>query len=151
MMPSLYSTGNQTQGLMLVREFSPSSSSNCEVTSTEIIKEGGEGSCAGSQGSCWDLRLPPPPLLACLFTFWEEWMINYALALPFPAKAVLKSQFHHLQLLQRLSSSRRKLGKEAIAWPGSSFERKHKAVPTASLARCRPCFQQNLKTTAERT
>lgn len=62
---------------------------------------------------------------------------------------MLKSQFHHLQLLQRLSSSRRKLGKEAIAWPGSNFERKHGAVPTASLARCRPWFQQNLKATAK--
>lgn len=95
----------------------------------------------------WDL----PPLLACLFTFWEEWMINYALVLPFPAKAVLKSQFHHLQLLQHLSSSRRKLGKEPISWLRSSFERKHGDVPTASLARCRTCFQQNLTTAAEGT
>lgn len=97
------------------------------------------------RGWRWDL----PPLLACLFTFWEEWMINYVL--PFPAKAMLKSQFHHLQLLQHLSSSRRKLGKETIAWPGPSLERKHWVVPTASLARCRTSFQQNLKTTAAGT
>lgn len=50
-------------------------------------------------------------------------MINYALVLPFPAKAMLKSHFHHLQLLQHLSSSRKKLGKESIARPGSSLKR----------------------------